>query len=373
MRTNFWYLFGLAALALILLRLRPTRRADLRDPVVLSFSLGLFLAAFGTLSKQPLLAGLIDAALGPNSAWLAADGLFLIALCAGTYWVDLMRLPDLRHQGWRLLRRWRLVALVGTLAWMVTTARLHGPTWATLERGGLDVGQSPLLLSARLTYFAYSIWALAYLSYHFYRQRQHMRDRFNYIRLTIPWAAITLALSVSALQAVATVEIFARPDLLAEIWPGLWLLITAIQAGVALLIVATFFPPAYKFISWLDKQILIHRLRRTHRLIARNRPDLALEPDLKSGQLIVRNPDTWLARLVNELEVAKLMLSRPTYEIEAPAGGVMPDVARYALAQEQGQFLHGLTARNTGQAPRVTGQTYALARWYAAVGSGLHS
>lgn len=372
MRTQFWYIFGLFALALILLRLRPTRRVSLRDPVVLSFTLGLFFGSFGTLSKQPILANLIDAALGSNVAWLVADGLFLVGLAAGTYWVDLMRFPDLRERGWELIRRWRVVALVAAVSCMVTAASLEMAAWAGLERGGIDVGGRLLLLAARVVYFTYSIWGLAYLSYHFYRQRQHMRDRFNYIRLTIPWAGISLAIAAPALQAVATLEVFARPELLSAVWPPLWVLISAIQAVVGVLIVVTFFPPAYKFVSWLDKQILVHRLRRTRSAVARSRPDLALEePMLERGRLIVRDPDHWLAILVNELEVAKLVMSQTTYEIEAPAGGVMPDVARYALRQGQDQFLQGLISKKPLATPRVTGQTYALARWYAAMGRGL--
>jgi hypothetical protein len=70
---------------LLLLRFRPTRRANLRDPIAISFTLGLFLAAFGTLSKQPGIAALIDKALAPNAAWLVADSLFLVELCSGTY------------------------------------------------------------------------------------------------------------------------------------------------------------------------------------------------------------------------------------------------------------------------------------------------
>jgi hypothetical protein len=43
-RATFWYLFGLAAVLLLLLRLRPTRRADLRDPVVFIFNVGILLS-----------------------------------------------------------------------------------------------------------------------------------------------------------------------------------------------------------------------------------------------------------------------------------------------------------------------------------------
>jgi hypothetical protein len=157
MRADIWYVFGLAAVALILLRLRPTRRLDLRDPVATAFTLGLFLGALGTLSKQPAIARIIDSLLYPNAAWLMADGLFLLGLCAGTYWVDLMRMSALREQGWSLLRHWRVLALLAALMWMVTAARLEGATWAVLERGGIDVDGKPVLLSGRLAYFAYDM------------------------------------------------------------------------------------------------------------------------------------------------------------------------------------------------------------------------
>jgi hypothetical protein len=373
MRAEIWYVFGLAAIALILLRLRPTRHLDLRDPVAISFTLGLFLGACGNLSKQPAIARLIDTSLFPNAAWLQADGLFLLGLCAGTYWVDLMRVPSLREQGWRLLRRWRVVALLATLAWMIAAARLEATSWAAIERGGIDVAGSPLLLSGRLAYLACDVWSLVYLSYHFYQQRRHMRDRFNYIRLTIPWAGITLAASVPVLQVFGMIEVFIRPDLLAAVWPPLWRLISLLQGMVALAIIATFFPPAYKFVSWLDKQVLIHRLWHIRQAMARSRPDLVQGESLKlaSVGLIARDPDLWLATLVNEFELAKKLMGQTTYgEIEVPAGGVMPDVARYTLRAEQAQFMRGLT-REPAATRKVVGDAYALARWFAAVGRKL--
>lgn len=376
--TEFWYLLGLAAVALILLRLRPTLKANLRDPVVLSFTLGLFLGAFGNLSKQAIAADFIDAALGPNAAWLIADSLFLLGLCAGTYWVDLMSQPALRRQGRRLLIRRRTATVFLVTGWMIIAAVLTTDTWGTLERGGIDVGGRPLLLTARLAYAGYMLWSLSYLSYHFYRQRRHMRDRFNYIRLTIPWAAITLAIAAPILQIIGALLIFVAPNRLSGFWPAWWILLSFIQAAVAILIVATFFTPAYHFVSWLDKQILVRQLLRTRQAVARSRPDLALgsEPlkqikQVKQIGFIVPDPDRWLATLVNELEMVKWLMGEMTYEIEAPAGGVMPDAARYALHDEQAQFLRGVTTKERLAAPRVTGDTYALARWYAAVGNAL--
>jgi len=213
---------------------------------------------------------------------------------------------------------------------------------------------------------------LIYLSIHFYRQRRHMRDRFNYIRLTIPSTGITLAVTAPLLQAAGMLVVFFNPERLPEVWPPLWLIISLTQLIVAVLIVGTFFPPAYHFISWIDKQLLIRGLLRTRNVISHSRPDLALRPmDLGWKDILVRNPDRVLATLVNELEMAKNLMGKTTYEIEAPAGRVMPDDARYALRKEQAQFLRGLRAGEPLATPRVKGDTYALARWYSAVGSGL--
>lgn len=371
-RAEFWYIFGLAAVVLLLLRLRPTRRADLRDPIAISFTFGLFLGAFGTLSKQPAIAVLIDVVLGPNAAWLVADSLFLVALCFGTFWVDLMRMPSMRQHGWRLVYRWRVAALLVVIGWMTVTTLLATSTWQTLERGGIGVSGHLLLLSERLAYFAYSLWGLAYLSFHFYRQRQHMRDRFNYIRLTIAWSGITLAIAAPALQVAGTLRVFAQPELLPVIWPSLGLLLSLAQLGVAVSIVTTFFPPAYRSVVWIDKQLLVHRLSRARSAMARSRPDLLQgQAALGPAGLVVRDPDRWLATLVNEFEMAKWLMGKMTYEIEAPAGGVMPDVTRYALRDEQAQFLRGLTSTETLTIPKVTGDFYALARWYASVGNVL--
>lgn len=375
-RAEVWYLFGLAAITLILLRLWSTNRsrANFRDPVVISFTLGLFLGASGTLSRQPPIARLFDAVLFPNAAWLVADGLFLIALCAGSYWVDLMIDPALRERGWKLFQRWRVVSLIAVIAWMVTAAQLEASTWASLERGGIDAGGRPVLLAARLAYFAYDLWGLLYLSLHFYQQRRHMRDRFNYIRLTIPWAGITLAITAPALQVAGSLEVFAWPELLPVVWPPLWALISTIQGVVAILIVVTFLPSGYRAVSWLDKQLLVHRLLHLRHTLARSRPDLLPRPaTLDRPGIIVRDPDQWLATLVNEVEIAKRLMStgKTTYQVEAPAGGVMPDEARYALREEEAQFLRGLTSREPLSTPNVRGDTYALARWYAAVDSAL--
>jgi hypothetical protein len=265
-----------------------------------------------------------------------------------------------------------VAALLIVIGWMVTTTLLAASVWQTLERGGIDVGGQFLLLSGRLVYFAYSLWGLVYLSFHFYRQRQHMRDRFNYIRLTIAWSGITLAIAAPALQVAGTLRVFARPELLPAIWPLLWLLLSLVQAGVAVSIITTFFPPAYRFVVWVDKQLLVYRLVRARSAMARTRPDLMQgQGALGPARLIVRDPDRWLATLVNEFEMAKWLLGKMTYEIEAPAGGVMPDATRYALRDEQAQFLRGLTSTETLTIPKVTGDFYALARWYASVGNVL--
>jgi hypothetical protein len=139
-RATFWYLFGLAAVLLLLLRLRPTRRADLRDPVVFSFTVGIFFSSFGTLSKQPFLAQFIDRLLGANSAWVVADSFFLIGICGLTYWIDFMRLPQLAEKGWAFLKSKRSAFLAATIGWMVLTAGWQASIWGTLERGGIDVG-----------------------------------------------------------------------------------------------------------------------------------------------------------------------------------------------------------------------------------------
>jgi hypothetical protein len=255
---------------------------------------------------------------------------------------------------------------------MVVTTLLAASTWQTLERGGIDVGGHLLLLSGRLAYFAYSLWGLAYLSFHFYRQRQHMRDRFNYIRLTVAWSGITLAIAAPALQVAGTLRVFAQPELLPAIWPLLWLLLSVVQLAVAVSIITTFFPPAYRFVVWVDKQLLVHRLLHARNAIARSRPNLVQgQAALGPAGLIVRDPDRWLATLVNEFEMAKWLMGKMTYEIEAPAGGVMPDVTRYALRDEQAQFLRGLNSTETLTIPKVTGDFYALARWYASVGNVL--
>jgi len=363
MRAEAWYIFGLLAVALIFLRLRSTwRHNEFKDPVSLAFSLGLFLGAFGTLSKQPFLAVWLDT-MGTNTAWLVADILFMAGLCAGTYWVDLMSYPDLRNDGWKLLQRWRIAVLIFIAGYMVFAAQFHNFIWVSLERGGIDVGGSTLLLAARLGYFLFVLWALSYLSIAFYQHRKKMTDRFNYIRLSIPFFGITLAIIAPALQLATTLYIYIFPVQINILWPRIWLIITAIQLATGILIVFTFFPPAYKTVVWLDKQLLIRRLMaviQTRKFTYSSRFGFALQPDVV------------LTSLVNEMEITKRLLGHHIIsnaeEIKVPAGRVMPDAARYALQEEQALILQGGKKRNCkAAAHRVIGDTYAIARWYAAV------
>ena len=364
-RADFWYIFGLAALTLLALRVRSTRPAALRDPMALAFTLCLFLPAFGTLSKQPRLAYWLDAWFGPNAAWLVADSLFIAGVCAGTYWIDFLGDPAQKAAGRRLLTRWRLAALGGVIAWMVATAHWDALTWATVERGGLDVGGQVGLLSGRLAYFGYSLWGLVYLSRGFYRQRQRLRDRVIYIRMTLAWTAVTLAIAAPLIQIIGTGVGFIHPDLLPLIWPPLWKLLSLTQVGVAVFILATFLTPAYRLVIWLDKQFLIYRLLWLRRRIKRTRPDL-LEPTPPLGRpgLLTHQVDLWLATLVNEVEFVKTIISPTvTAAVIAPAGGAMPKTLKQTRQIEQVQFKRGL-AHERVKTYQVTGNFYSLARWY---------
>ena len=367
-RAQFWYVFGLAALILIVLRLPITlqtirSRRRFSDPVVVTFSLGLLLGAFGTLSKQPLIANQIDAVLGVNASWLIADGLFLIGLCLGTFWVDLMRFPTTKQFGRQLFAQPRTLILAAVLGWMMLGAWLTAPVWQSLERGGIDVNGNSLILTTRIAYFGYAIFALCYISYHFYQKRKVMADRFQYIRLTIPWAGITLAITAPVMQLLGLVEIYWQPALASVVWPALWGVVTVIQGLVAILIITTFAPPAYRLISWLDKQYLVYRLRRVHTAAVKARPDLLFTP-IQAG-LITRQPDALLVRLVNDLADINYLLGG-TQEIATPAGGLMPAQARNLLHENRQAWMQGLNAQQTATtAPRPTGETYALARWYA--------
>ena len=365
-RGTFWYLFGFAAVTLLLLRLRSTRRADLRDPVVFSFTVGIFLSSFGTLSKQPLLARFIDGVLGTNAAWVVADSFFLIGMCGLTYWIDFMRAPQLAERGWSYLHSKRSALLAATIAWMVLTTWWQGSIWGTLERGGIDVGGQFLLLSSRVGYFAYSLWAITYLSLRFYQLRREMVERVNYIRLSLAWAAVMLAALSPTLQFLATIEIFFYPQYLELIWPGLWVTISAIQVIVAALVLSIFIEPAYRFITWLDKQRLIRRLLRAQGIISETRPDLIgrlTQP--KPNSIMVKDPDPLLAILVNEMEIARFLLGSKTESITVPAGGVMPSEVQQILRQQKQRFSQALSGQPDSLLSTVQGDTYTLARWYA--------
>jgi hypothetical protein len=364
-RAAFWYVFGLAAVVLLLYRLRPTRRVNLRDPMALSFTLMVFVAASGTLSKQPFIANAIDSLLGPNAAWLQADILFIAGMCAGTVWIDLLGQPALKQRGWRLFLQWRVAVLTIVAAWMITAAQLEAPTWAALERGTVDVGGSLILASARSGYFAFSIWVLAYISYGLYHHRQQVRSREIYVRLTIPFTGLALAPSASVIQLLAVWYGLAWPELVPAVWPSLWVVIATIQVRVMILILSAFLSPAYRAVIWVDKQWLVRRLGKACEKIRRTQPDLVVTP--KPGKaLIINKPDVILADLVNRVERIKhLAGSVEGGPIEAPAGSVMLAEDRNALRNERGVFSQLLAGEKVTFA-RVTGEVYALARWYVA-------
>jgi len=365
-RAAFWYIFGLAAIFIIILRLQAIRKANWRDPVMVSFTSGVFFCTFGVLAKQPVLAGIVDRLLGLNAAWVLADSLFLLGLCGLTYWIDLMRRPALKKAGFALLGYKRFLVLVAVIGWMAGTAAWQMPIWRALERGGINVAGQPLLLSSRLAYFSYSLWGLAYLSRRFHQLRKQMRDRISYIRLSLAWAAVTLATVAPILQIIATLTIFFRPALLATLWPPVWQMVSTIQFIVAALVLTLFFEPAYRTVSWLDKQILVYRLLQARQTIAHLRPDLIANPiELKRGRLFVEDSDRWLATLVNELEIARSLMGTTTDHLVVPAGGTMSEAVRDELKRQQVQFQQALKTKEPLNSLLITGDTYTLARWYA--------
>jgi hypothetical protein len=277
-----------------------------------------------------------------------------------------MRLPQLAEKGWAFLKSKRSAFLAATIGWMVLTAGWQASIWGTLERGGIDVGGQPLLLSSRIVYFVYSLGGIAYLSLRFYQLRREMVERVNYIRLSLAWAAVTLAALSPILQLLATVEVFFFPQYLGLIWPGLWGTISAIQVSVAILVLSLFFEPAYRFITWLDKQRLIRRLLRAQGIISKTRPDLIgrlAQP--KPNSLMVKNPDPFLAVLVNEMEFTRFLLGSMADSITVPAGGVMSAEVRQVLREQKQRFSQALSGQANSPLSSVQGDTYTLARWYA--------
>ena len=364
-RATFWYIFGLAAMAVALIRWRPTWRANWRDPIALSFAIGVFASVLGVLSKQPVIAQRLDALFGANAAWIFADAFFLGGLCGLTIWIDLMRNPTPSQRRPALLVAGRVVALIGVIAYMVVAARLQAPVWGGLERGGIDVAGQPALLISRLAYLAYDLWALSYLSLRFYQLRQQLRDRLSYLRLTLAWAAVSLAALAPALQIVAVLEVFFQPALLAQIWPPVWRVVSILQVLVAVLVLSLFFEPAYRLIAWGDKQWLIYRLLRARGAVARYRPDIISDDILKPAPILARQPDQYLSTLVNDFEMMRQMMGATPDQFAVPAGSVMARDIRQELQRQLQQLQRALFSKEPFDAPTVTGDTYALARWYA--------
>ena len=364
-RALIWYVFGLAAVATILLRWKPTLRGNWREPVAVSFSIGIFFSVFGVLSKQPVLAQGIDALTGPNTAWLLADSFFLIGLWGLTTWIDLMRAPG-RTQGHLPAYAGRTITLLIVIVWMGLVAWVEAPAWQGLERGGIDVGGKLLLLSGRMAYLTYDIWGLAYLGRRFFQLRQQLRERVSYLRLTLAWMAVSLAAIAPALQILAVIAVFFQPERLPVIWPPVWQVVSLLQMLVAALILTLFFEPAYRLLVWLDKRRLIRQLRRLQQTISAYRPelvDLPKQTTSTAGQ--ETEPDLVLASLVNELEVTFSLMGATADRLLIPAGKAMSRDLRGELERQKQRFRVAMTQRQSFDAPIATGDSYILARWYA--------
>jgi hypothetical protein len=364
-RALIWYVFGLAAVATILLRWKPTLRGNWREPVAVSFSIGIFFSVFGVLSKQPVLAQGIDALTGPNTAWLLADSFFLIGLWGLTTWIDLMRAPG-RTQGHLPIYAGRTITLLIVIVWMGLVAWVEAPAWQGLERGGIDVGGKLLLLSGRMAYLTYDIWGLAYLGRRFFQLRQQLRERVSYLRLTLAWMAVSLAAIAPALQILAVIAVFFQPERLPVIWPPVWQVVSLLQMLVAALILTLFFEPAYRLLVWLDKRRLIRQLRRLQQTISAYRPelvDLPKQTTSTAGQ--ETEPDLVLASLVNELEVTFSLMGATADRLLIPAGKAMSRDLRGELERQKQRFRVAMTQRQSFDAPIATGDSYILARWYA--------
>ena len=365
-RAEFWYIFGLAAMAIAFHRLLTVKQTNWRDPVTLSFSTGIFGCVLGVLTKQPILAQAVDTLLGANAAWVLADCFFLVGLWGLTCWIDFMQQPTLPQEQSPPWQQFRLVGLIGVNGLMMGAATTYPALWATLERGGIDLGGNLVFLLARASYFLYSVWGLSYLSYRFYQLRRPMRNRINYLRLSLAWAAVTLALIAPVVQSLATLEGFLQPAVVPIIWPSIWMMVSTVQSAVVLLVLALFFEPVYRFVSWLDKQRLIRRLLRTHRLVIKQRPDLPIDQlVVKTSHSSIKEPDRQLATLVNEFEIIHQLVGGSSTTLTVPAGSLMTDDLKRVLQTYRRQFQQTLSTGQPLDLPTATGDTYTLARWYA--------
>jgi hypothetical protein len=86
---------------------------------------------------------------------------------------------------------------------------------------------------------------------------------------------------------------------------------------------------------------------------------------VRPASMLVKNPDHWLAILVNEVEFARFLLGQFQEQVTAPAGGVMTKEIRQKLNEQKSLFQRALIGEGTPPMPSINGSTYTLARWYA--------
>ncbi|MCP4707154.1 MAG: hypothetical protein GY869_00900 [Planctomycetes bacterium] len=286
-----WYIFSGIALFLVAIRLLATKKEGWRNQPTLTFTVGIILMVAGALAKQPTIAASIDD-LAPNAAWLAADILFLAGLCIATVWIDLMKPPPQENPGWSVLMKTRVGVLMIVATWMVIAAWLESPIWGRLQQGSTNVEGSAILASARLGYFALNIWLLIYLRQGANYHRQIIRNRALYLRLAVVVIALSLAPIAPGLQAGGLLYSFWLGQ---EVTPHLWTMYTAIQLVVYLMMVVVFFKPIHLAMAWIDKRILVYRLRKKGAAAS------------IQGLNLVSQVDVALARIINAISVSRFI------------------------------------------------------------------
>lgn len=375
MRAEYWYIFGLFAIIILAWRwwamLQVAQEKDQPPldpqdrPLIFTFSFSVFVAATGTLAKLPPVASTVDWLIGPHAAWLIADIFFISATCSATIWLDLILQPSLKTRGWRLLFQRRVGLLLVVALWMITAARLEAPTWTELERGAINVEGNFILGSARLAYLSYNTWTLAYIALRLYYHRRLVLDRDLYIRMTMAFVAFGVAVTAPVVQILGLIYGFVWSDYLEAIWPQFWIVFTAAQTITYGLIMLTFLPAGYRTVIWLDKQLLLHRLRRVHSELGQVQPQLISHQDERKR--LIWQPDPELAVLVSDIRMIKQLVGEIEGSLDAPAGAMMSAESRQAVLRERAG-LRQILNRQPGSVLDVYGETYALAWWYATVG-----
>lgn len=281
------YLLGILGVMALVARLAASWGGpSLRTPAgrrAATLTLAIACAALATLARVPPVSALLNTVLYPDSAWLIADTLWLLAGFLGLLWVDpVMQPAQAEMPEWNPLHalwqaRTSLIGLVAAGLW--AAAWQHPQAWYAMEHDTPASAGFGLLPLAYLFYQGYLFLLMVYFVHCVWRVRAMAEDRAGYLRLSTGLLAGGIYLAAPAVQVVTLIAAWRMPA--AAVWLPLFPAAQIAQLAAGLLVLPVIAPPRLAdklFVPLLARERRQARaqLERFHAWLEARHPKLAL-------------------------------------------------------------------------------------------------